>query len=200
MGRSSQSRAKLLDAMVGLMWSRSYGSLTIDLICETAQVKKGSFYYFFDSKVALAIAAMDHIWEYLQPKLDEMFSPSKPPLKRLLSITEHAYLKTKEVAQKEGRVLGCPYFNIGAEISTLEPQLAERVNSLLARYVRYFETAIRDAHAEGSVPDMDTDEAARIVFNLYEGMLTQARMKNDPEVLRDLPVATARILKIESLA
>lgn len=186
--------------MVELMWSRSYGSLTIDLICETAQVKKGSFYYFFDSKVALAIEAMDHIWNQLQPKLDEMFSPSKPPLERLLSITEHAYTKTKEIAHKEGRVLGCPYFNVGAEISTLEPQLAEKVNSLLALYVRYFETAIRDAHAEGSIPSIDVNEAARIAFNLYEGMLTQARMKNDAEVLRDLPIATARILKIESLA
>ncbi|MEM0965909.1 MAG: TetR/AcrR family transcriptional regulator [Verrucomicrobiota bacterium] len=200
MGRTSNAKNQLLDAMVDLMWSRSYGSLTIDQICEKAEVKKGSFYYFFESKLALAIAAMDHIWNNLRPSLDEMFSSSRPPLERLAAQMEVAYNKTMAVAEEEGRVLGCPFFNIGAEISTVEPELIEKVNSLLARYTRYFETALRDAKAEGAIPEMDISEAARILFNLYEGMLTQARMKNDVDILRDLPTAAARILKLESLS
>ena len=199
MGRTSNAKNQLLDAMVDLMWERSYGSLTIDMICERAQVKKGSFYYFFKSKLELGIAAMDHIWVDLQPKIDANFSPSREPLERLSIQMNLAYHKTKELAEEHGYVLGCPYFTIGSETCTLEPELIQKVNSLLAHFQRYFETTIAEAAANGDIEPLDTKEAARIIFNLYEGMLTQARMKNDPELLRDLPVATARILGLKAL-
>lgn len=199
MGRTSNAKNQLLDAMVDLMWERSYGSLTIDLICETAGVKKGSFYYFFKSKLDLGIAAMDHIWDGFQPTIDANFSPSRAPLERITIQVTQAYTKTKEIAKEHGCVLGCPYFNIGTEISTVEPELVEKVNQLLARFQRYFEAAVTEAVANGDIPQIDAKEASRIVFNLYEGMITQARMKNDPELLRDLPVATARILGLKEL-
>jgi TetR/AcrR family transcriptional repressor of nem operon len=199
MGRKSTAKIQLLDAMVHLMWERSYGSLTIDVICEKAEVKKGSFYYFFASKLELGIAAMDHIWTNIQPTLDATFSPTRPPLERIALKIDHAYSKTKDVAHTHGCVLGCPFFNIGAEISTIEPELAGKVNQMLNRFQRYFEAAITEAVANGDIPNTDVKEASRIVFNLYEGMLTQARLKNDPSVLQDLPVATARILGIEAL-
>lgn len=199
MGRTSNAKNQLLDAMVELMWERSYGSLTIDVICEKANVKKGSFYYFFKSKLELGIAAMDHIWLENQPKIDAIFSPSRPPLERLAMKVGLCYTQTKEVAEKHGCVLGCPYYNVGAEISTIEPELVEKVNEILSRYQRYFESAITEAMANGDIPETDAKEAARIIFNLYEGFITQARMKNDVEVIKDLPIATARILGLKEL-
>jgi TetR/AcrR family transcriptional repressor of nem operon len=199
MGRTSNAKNQLLDAMVELMWKRSYGSLTIDVICKKAGVKKGSFYYFFKSKLELGVAAMDHVWATLQPRLDTIFSSTRPPLERIALQLDHAYKRTQEVAITYGCVLGCPFFNIGAEISNIEPQLADKVNQLLNRFQRYFETAITEAVANGDIPALDVKEASRILFNLYEGMITQARMKNDPEILKDLPVAGARILGIQQL-
>ncbi|MEM8868579.1 MAG: TetR/AcrR family transcriptional regulator, partial [Verrucomicrobiota bacterium] len=155
MGRTSNAKNQLLDAMVDLMWERSYGSLTIDVICEKADVKKGSFYYFFKSKLELGIAAMDHIWINLQPKVDANFSPSRAPLERIAIQISQAYTKTKEIAEEHGCVLGCPYFNIGAEISTIEPELIEKVNQLLARFQRYFESAISEAMTNGDISGID---------------------------------------------
>jgi TetR/AcrR family transcriptional repressor of nem operon len=199
MGRTSNAKNQLLDAMVELMWERSYGSLTIDVICEKAGVKKGSFYYFFKSKLELGIAAMDHIWLENQPKIDAIFSPSRPPLERLAMKVGLCYTQAKEVAEKHGCVLGCPYYNVGAEISTIEPELVEKVNEILSRYQRYFESAITEAMANGDIPETDAKETARIIFNLYEGCITQARMQNDVEVIKDLPIATARILGLKEL-
>src|SRR5262249_2566506 len=56
MGRVSDARQRLMDAVCELIWAGSYGSTTIDQICEKAGVKKGSFYHFFDSKADLAVA------------------------------------------------------------------------------------------------------------------------------------------------
>ena len=72
-----------MEAVGELIWTGSYGSTTIDQICEKAGVKKGSFYYFFDSKSDLASVAVKEDWERRRPELDSIFSPTIPPLERL---------------------------------------------------------------------------------------------------------------------
>src|SRR6266571_943512 len=79
----SVNEERLMEAVRELIWSGSYGSTTIDDICEKAGVKKGSFYYFFDSKADLAVAAIDEEWERKRGELDSLFSPTIPPLERL---------------------------------------------------------------------------------------------------------------------
>src|SRR5580704_5761055 len=84
MGRTSNADQKLMDAALDLMWEESYGAVTIDDICKRADVKTGSFYYFYKSKAELAVAALDKLWkEQWKPGLDEYFSPSLDPLERL---------------------------------------------------------------------------------------------------------------------
>src|ERR1700685_208579 len=63
MGRKSDSRQRLMDAAHELIWGYSYGAVTIEAICERARVKKGSFYYFFDSKSDLAMSAIIAWWD-----------------------------------------------------------------------------------------------------------------------------------------
>ena len=62
MGRTSDADERLKDAALALIWEESYGAVTIDDICKRAEVKKGSFYYFFESKAELAVAALEKMW------------------------------------------------------------------------------------------------------------------------------------------
>src|SRR5262249_6289811 len=79
MGRCGDARDRLLDATIELIWRESYGAVTVDSICAKAGVKKGSFYYFFESKDELVGAALEAHWKSIQPELDRLFSPSVPP-------------------------------------------------------------------------------------------------------------------------
>jgi len=83
MGRVSNAKQRLMESVGELIWSGSYVSSTIDQICEKASVKKGRFYYFFDSKADLAVAAIDGEWERKRSELDSLFSATVPPLERL---------------------------------------------------------------------------------------------------------------------
>ena len=60
MGRTSTAKDRLIESMIELIWTGSYGSTSVDQICERAGVKKGSFYHFFESKTALAVTSIDH--------------------------------------------------------------------------------------------------------------------------------------------
>src|SRR5688572_33513031 len=109
MGRTSDADERLMAAALDLMWEESYGAVTIEDICKRADVKKGSFYYFFESKAALAVAALEKMWiDDWKPKLDARFSPSLEPLGRIKGYLESIYTNQCEVKKSTGKVLGCP--------------------------------------------------------------------------------------------
>src|SRR5215475_15813105 len=91
MGRVSDAKERLMKAVRELVWTGSYGSTTIDHICDKAGVKKGSFYYFFDSKAELALHSLDEDWQRHRPELDAIFSPTVPPLERLQKYCNFIY-------------------------------------------------------------------------------------------------------------
>src|SRR5690348_4178522 len=185
MGRVSDAKKRLMDAVSELIWSGSYGSTTIDQICERAGVKKGSFYYFFDSKSDLAVEAIDAHWQMRRPELDVMFSPMTPPLDRLRKYCESHYEFQREIKEKYGRVLGCPLFSLGAEVCTQESALQKKIEEILNYKRKYLELAIRDAHAAGLIQAPDPAAKAGMLHAYCEGLLTQARIENDVEILRD---------------
>lgn len=199
MGRASDARQKLMDAVTQLIWHGSYGTTTIDQICDRAGVRKGSFYYFFDSKSDLAAAALDATWKQKQPELDALFSPTIPPLERLHRFCECGYATQKEMKRHCGRVLGCPLFTLGAEVCNQEEKLHKKIKEILRHYHTYLESAIRDAHTQGLIHAPDAAAKARMLFAYSEGLLTQARILNDVEVLREMTEGVMGILGAKTL-
>jgi TetR/AcrR family transcriptional repressor of nem operon len=199
MGRTSDAKERLMTASLDLMWEESYGAITIDDICNRAAVKKGSFYYFFESKSELVIAALERLWlEVWKPKLDAQFSSSVEPLQRLTNYLESMYLKQVEAKRESGRVLGCPVCSVGSEISTQDQKLGDKIREICSYKRRYFESAIRDAAAAGVIAPCDPLEKATALIGLMEGILTQGRIMNDPEVIRRLPGMALDLLRAKS--
>ncbi len=198
MGRVSDAKQKLMDAVTELIWHGSYGGTTIDQICEKAGVKKGSFYYFFESKSDVAVAALDATWLQKQPELDALFSPRVAPLERLRNFCHRGYEMQKEMKCHCGCVLGCPLFTLGAEVCNREEKLHTKIKEILGQYHTYIESAIRDAHTQGLIHAPDAAIKARTIFAYSEGLLTQARILNDAEVLREMADGVMGILGAKS--
>jgi TetR/AcrR family transcriptional regulator, transcriptional repressor for nem operon len=197
MGRKSDAKERLLEAALDLIWKRSYGVVTIDAICEKAGVKKGSFYYFFDSKSTLAAAALHESWYSCGKEMwDKIFSASVPPLDRITDFMSTVYDGQVEVQQEHGQVLGCPCFSVGSETSSEDEAVREKAREILGQQLRYFESAIRDGQAEGSTVPGDAVAKAKCLFSLFEGSLGQARIHNDLTYLRNLPEAALAMLRL----
>jgi TetR/AcrR family transcriptional regulator, transcriptional repressor for nem operon len=201
MGRTSDADQRLKQAALDLMWEGSYGAVTIDLICQRADVKKGSFYYFFKSKAELAVAALDKLWtETWKPALDQCFSPSVDPLARITNHLDAIYGWQKEIKAKTGKVLGCAVCSVGSEVSTQEVDVSATARELVSRKRRYYESAIRDAVAQGEIEPCDPTETALALMGLLEGLVTQARIMNDVEILRKLPAMALGLLRVKAKA
>jgi len=197
MGRVSNAKERLMEAVRELVWTGSYGSTTIDQICEKAGVKKGSFYYFFDSKSDLAVAAIDEHWQQKRPDLDAMFSATVPPLERLRKYCEYNAQFQSEIKAKYGCVLGCPLFSMGAEVSTREDRLQKKIQEILDCKLKYLESAIRDAHAAGLINAPDAAVKARNLFAYYQGLVTEARIQDNLDLLGDAIHGTYALLGLK---
>lgn len=197
MGRVSDAKDRLMEAVTELIWTGSYGSTTIDQICEKAGVKKGSFYYFFDSKAQLAEAAIRVEWDKYRPELDSVFSPTVAPLERIRRYCEMAQREQVELKEKHGYVLGCPMCTLGAEVSTKEVTLCKLVKEIMDQSRLYLETAIRDAQAAGVVNAPDAAVSARIAYAYLEGLMTQARIQNDVNLFSEMFPGVCVILGVK---
>lgn len=201
MGRTSNAKQQLIDAIIDLMWERSYGMVTIDQICQQAGVKKGSFYYFYKSKTELTLDALDFYWESkIREVLDSLFSPSKNGVQRLMDHADFKYDWAKEMKRKEGKILSCCVFTVGQEMCNVDQELRDKVNDFLARHQRYFTGAVRDAASEGLIETDDVEGLAACLYSCYEGMFARARIANDPEIMRGLKDSYLRILGVNAPA
>ena len=199
MGRVSDARERMLSAALGLIWEQSYHSVGVDAICRRAGVRKGTFYHFFSSKADLSAAAIHQHWLQHKLLLDGIFSPTVEPLERLDTYFSKMYEFQSESKRTSGFVRGCPYFDLGSEVATSDKEILDQVRRVIGLYLKYFTSAVRDAAAMGLVTTADPDASARRLLCYFEGTLMNARIQNDPELLRDLPEGARLLLGAKSL-
>ncbi|HTI71718.1 MAG TPA: TetR/AcrR family transcriptional regulator [Candidatus Limnocylindria bacterium] len=196
MGRTSDAKDRLLQAALDLIWTNSYGAVSVDQICECAGVKKGSFYYFFPSKSDLAVEAYEAHWQQKRPEMDRIFSPQVPPLQRIENLCQCLYEGQKSKATQYGRVCGCPYASVGAEVATQDEKIRAKSEELMHRSLRYLESAIADAARDGFISVDDPASVAKQVYSLTLGLMIRAKVQNDPEVLAELAPSVFRMLGV----
>jgi TetR/AcrR family transcriptional repressor of nem operon len=189
-----------MEAARTLIWENSYGTTSVDAICLKAGVRKGSFYHFFESKSTLATESIEADWQAKRACLDEMFSPQVPPLDRLRNYFDYIVDRQAAAHAKCGCVLGCPLLSLGCEISTQDPLIRSKVQEILGRQLKYFETAIRDAHAEGSIAAPNPRTKSRSIYALLQGALTHARILDDLEFIHDARLGLSDLLGIPAPA
>ena len=169
----------------------------MDDICAKADVRKGSFYHFFKSKSELEIAALEADWQAKKARYNEIFSPTVPPLERLERISSRLSVSGRAEFQKRLglRARMCLTAAVGSEVGTQDSGIREKVQENFARLQKYFESAIRDAHAQGVIHAPDAKAKAKLLFAYFQGTMAQARIENNLELLCSLNAGRARIAR-----
>ena len=189
------TRQRLLDAAQALIYASSYREVGVQQICNRAGVKKGSFYHFFPSKRDLALAVLDQSYAIMQETLiNTAFAPDLPPLARIERFFASLYDFHKQIKESTGFVLGCPFGNIGCEMSTQDETLRSKVDNILSAAEKPFALALDEAIANGELPAMNSATSASALFAYTEGIMLYAKTRNDPELIRDLGKRALRLL------
>jgi TetR/AcrR family transcriptional regulator, transcriptional repressor for nem operon len=182
MGRSSTSRARLVDCARELIHASNYGSASVDDLCAGAGVKKGSFYYFFPSKRDLALTVLDAQWAGArQNVLKPAFKPDLPPLERITR-----FFRRAAHIQRRPVVFGCPFGNLALELGTLDDAVRDKVSEIFEGYRGYFDRALREAVSAGDIAPLDVPRATQALLAYFQGAMLLAKTANDADVIEQL--------------
>ncbi len=196
MGRTSDARERLIRSGMELIRSRSYTDVGVQELCESAGVKKGSFYHFFNSKTDLALASLDAWWDTTRTECWEVaFSPDRPPFERFERFFEIAYRQSCLDRETSGRICGCPFGNLAVEMSTRDERIRAKIDQIFQDIIARFEHALKDAVEAGDLPELDTRKTAMALWAYCEGILLLAKSQQDPGLVHQLGRLTVQFLK-----
>jgi TetR/AcrR family transcriptional regulator, transcriptional repressor for nem operon len=172
MGRpAGSSRERLVEAALYLFWLQGYASTGVAEILSRANVRSGTFYYFFKTKENLLLAVLERYIETLDLVVTgPVFAQIADPILRIFGILEfyrHNLIRT-------GCTYGCPIGRLALEI----PEQQTEVHKLLADnfdgWTAAIEGCLRDAQ-EQLPASLDLKELSQFVLTVMEGGVMQAR-------------------------
>ncbi len=197
MGRTSDAKNRLIATAQNLFWERSYRNVGVNEICEQAGVKPGSFYYFFPSKNALALEALEDGWQQFQSHaLEPAFAMNVAPLDRITKLFQIIYDDHSAMQEQNKRILGCLFGSFVGELGEQDELIRQRIETVFTEIRKYFESALEDAIALGlvNIEFEDVPTCAEALLAFYEGALLIARAKNDAEIIRELTPHALKLL------
>ncbi|MFJ7497988.1 TetR/AcrR family transcriptional regulator [Streptomyces sp. NPDC097727] len=186
MGRTSDAKEKILSAAHALIELRGYSALGVAEICKTAGVPKGSFYYFFESKEALALAVIDEQWAVQQSDWTRILNSDAEPLQRLRQLFEETEAGQRAGQRSCGTISGCMFGNLTLEMSNQTEAVRTHLQEIFEAQAEMVDSVITEALERGEATVTDTREAARSVLAQLEGQVLFAKLYNNTSRLSAL--------------
>ena len=200
MGRSpTNTKEKLIETATELIWRSSYGSVSVDDICNQSGVKKGSFYYYFPSKADLAVAVMEESYRSYEPEMAKVFAETVSAIERFDRLADFVYDKQVEACNKYGRVCGCPFASLGSEMAGNDEAIRQKADEIFKRQDQLLLGTLKELVDVGQLPqDTDLSSKASEIHTFIMGQVMMARIQNDVTNLRDdIRLGLLRIINID---
>jgi len=153
----------LLEKGMNILWSKGYNGTSVNDIVVAADVPKGSFYFYFDSKEDFAIKAIEMYFEaHFTPAREILYNQAVSPKQRILDFYEH---RGKILKEELGCKMGCLACNLGSEMS----EHSENIRKIIVEKERMVQAAITAVVEEAQqVGEIDNALSATDVVAFFE--------------------------------
>jgi TetR/AcrR family transcriptional repressor of nem operon len=196
MGRTSDARERLVAAATELLSERPYSSVGVAEIASRAGVQKGSFYYFFPSKEALALAVVDEHWKWQRTEWDKILRGPGTALEHLRGIFDATAHVQVSALRGTGSVTGCLFGNLALEVSSINAPMQKRLREIFEEQVQMIAERLSAAAAAGEIDVPDVTATAKAIVAQLEGLVLFAKLYNDPGELDALWANSLRLMDI----
>lgn len=192
--RNLEVRNALLDAGIAAFFREGFTGASVGEIVKRAGVPKGSFYYYFDSKDALACEAVGRYATCFDDGARaQLLEGNAHPLDRM----RRYFAALADGFERDGFRTGCLLGILGLELADANTPVAARICSEMDRWARMLAGVIDAAKAAGEVLAVQPSLVlARVLISAWEGALLRMRLEKSAEPLREFQtIALDGILK-----
>ena len=191
------TREKLIQSGLQSIHTSGYGATSIQSIVEMADVPKGSFYNYFESKEEFAAEVIDAYSARGQDRLRSFLNDKNvAPLDRL-----QAYFDDRIEAFRASQfVRGCLMGNFSAEAADQSALIREGLTRHFGAWCDLFAACIAEAQAKRKISDQfPASLLAKFVLNSWEGALLRMRAeKSDAPLLDFKEIVFKKILETKA--
>jgi len=175
----TETRRKLIDATVRLMLHQGFAATTVDQICAESGLTKGSFFHHFDTKEAIAQAAVAAFTEMGMSLYAPALEAADPleQLYRLLDIMGGLPTQSENI-------VACLVGMLSQEMALTHPAMREalvgHMNGWMTMVIQML-TAAKAAHRPKV--DFDPEQVAWLLYSLWQGSMLVSKTQQKPELI-----------------
>jgi TetR/AcrR family transcriptional repressor of nem operon len=177
----TDTREILIDHGLKALLDNGYDGTGIGPVLKSAGIPKGSFYHFFESKEAFALAVLEtYAQRYRSVRSEILSDRSEAPISRL----RHYFNYLERLFDDDG-VHGCLFGSLSQSTTLRSDAFRSKLNRTFAEWQGELAQVLREAQERGDLSaTLDTDQTAAFVIDAYEGALMRARAEESAAPLR----------------
>lgn len=177
------ARTRLLDAARDTIRTKGFAATSVDDLCRTAAVTKGSFFHHFRSKEALGVAAARHWAETTTAFFaDAPYHAPDDPLDRVLAYV--AFRRSIITGEMAG--FTCLVGTMAQEVYATSPAIRDACGESILGHAATLEADIGAAMRDRGISGGWTAESlARHTQTVIQGAFVLAKAGNDPALARE---------------
>ena len=185
----------LLEKGMEILWSKGYNGTSVNDIVKAADVPKGSFYFYFDSKEDFVIKALRKYFVMMfSPGREMLKDTSISPKDRLIKFYEFQVNSLKSDLNCEK---GCMASNLGCEVGEHNENIRMAVLNIHNEVIKSLVKVGKEAQKAGEI-DASVNVKSLIEFIADAGkgaMTTMKEMKSSYPVDNFLKMVKGTLLK-----
>lgn len=172
MVKRTHKRDELISAGRALIVRRGFNATGLSDILAAADVPKGSFYYYFESKEDFGLALIEDEAKDYQKKLKATLDNQQlSPLDRLRQYFLQG-IGEMEASQCEA---GCLFGNLSQEMAACNPVFRDRIDDIFIEWENSLAICLEAAYEEGDIAQRPDPELAQFVLSGWQGALMRSK-------------------------
>lgn len=180
---SMNKKDKIIEIAADLIHEYGYNNIGLKRILDEAQIPKGSFYYYFDSKEDLALNVIDYHIQITKKILDQ-FEKNVDGLKGFFNFY---FEKFYELGYKRGCAIG----NLIMELSDLR----ESFRLKLLKWSMMLESEIYEMLQNSNLDEnIDKKSMSSFLVSCFEGVLLKTKVEKDSKAIKEFDYYVFKIL------
>ena len=172
----------LLDKGIEALWCKGYNGTSVNDIVKAAEVPKGSFYFYFDSKEDFVVKALNRYFNKMFAPAEEILNDVKiGPKQRLINFYE--FRNNVMIDQMKCR-LGCLGSNLGNEMSEHSENIRNTILQLENRVKKNIVNVFIEAQEQKEISaTYDANDIVDFIEDAGKGALITMKEKQSAEPL-----------------
>lgn len=171
--KSKNVKDSLLKTSYNLFLSKGYNATTVDEICKSIGVSKGSFFHYFKSKEEVGMEVLKWYYSYaISLVMDGTFVNESDPVKKVFSFIDHTESISKQLWGK-----GCLLGSFVTDLSASNKKVSSKVSNIFSGMTEALAKVFYVVAEKNK--KVTAAELAEQYLLIIEGAIILAKAKND---------------------